>query len=378
MTDFSALGFDPAPGDVGVLDGYVDSLTAGCDGVDDALAMFDGDDDAAWVGQSATAFRATMSEDFRPHLADTGEALRTSRNALRTWSTQLAGYQQRAATLAERAQAATTRISSCESSHAAALRHRDDEDADPDAVSNAFAALNSAQGELEDIRGEARLLKLEVDDDASAAAHALNDAGSILADYKGNRFSNFLSDIGSGLADFGNWMMDNVVPILEDILRAALPIIAILSIFIPALGPIALGISIALVAIDGLQALTGRGSWQEFAVGAVGLAAGGLLGVAAKTLIGPGGQVLLPTIQGMTPAMAGGGGAAAGSLTVALNVNMQNMVANTYWMTNTAKGAVDDSQSFIESLGGPWENLRERVTNTVRGDGPKTDEELRA
>lgn len=374
MTDFSALGFDPAPGDVAVLDSYVDSLTGGCDGVDDALAMLDGDDDAAWVGKSATAFRATMSEDFRPQLADTGEALRTSRNALRTWTNQLTGYQLRAASLADRAQTARSQISSCESAHASAARNKDAEDADPDALSDAASALSSAQGELDDIRAEARALKVEVDDDASAAAYALNDAGSILDDYKGNAFSNFLGDAGEWLADAGDWLMENVVPILEDILRAALPIIAILSIFFPVLGTVALIMSIALVAIDGLQALTGRGSWQDFAVGALGLLAGGALGAAAKSLIGPGGQVLIPSIQGMTPAIAGGG-AAAGTVALALNVNLPNMVANTYWAFSTAKGAADNGQGFVDSLGGPWENLRERVVNTAQGNGPRTDEE---
>ncbi len=42
MTDFSALGFDPAPGDVATLSGYVDALTTSCEGVDDALSTMDG------------------------------------------------------------------------------------------------------------------------------------------------------------------------------------------------------------------------------------------------------------------------------------------------------------------------------------------------
>ena len=147
----------------------------------------------------------------------------------------------------------------------------------------------------------ARSLKTEVDDEAAAAARSLNDAGGILDDYAGNAFSNFFGDAGEWLADTGAWLMDNVVPILEDILRAALPIVAILSLFFPALGAVALVMSGILVAIDGLQALTGRGDWTDFAVGALGMLAGGALGMAAKSLIGPGGQVLIPSIQRMTP-----------------------------------------------------------------------------
>lgn len=375
MTDFSALGFDPAPGDVATLSGYVDALTTGCDGVDDALATMDGSDDAAWIGESATAFRAALSEDFRPHLTDTGEALRTSRTALATWTEQLSGYQRRAADLAEEANTASANIASCESAHTQAEAGKDAEDADPDAVSNAASALTNAEGELESIRARARQLKDEVDADAAVAAGSLLAASDTLNSYSGNAFNNFLGSAGDWLADAGTWLMDNVVPILEDILRAALPIIAILSLFIPVLGTVALVMSIALVAIDGLQWATGRGSFEEFAVGALGLLAGGALGQAAKSFIGPGGQVLIPSIQGMTPAIAGGG-AAAGSVAVALNVNLPNMVANTYWAMNTAMDAHSKGTDFVDSLTGPWQNLAERFDNTVHGRGPRTDEEL--
>lgn len=375
MTDFTALGFDPAPGDVATLSGYVDALTTGCDGVDDALATMDGSDDAAWIGQSATAFRAALSEDFRPHLSDTGEALRTSRTALSTWTTQLADYQRRAAALAEEAATASANVATCTSAHEQAEAGKDAQDADPDAVSTATSALSNAQGELESIRARARQLKVDVDADAAATAGALLSAGDMLRGYGGNAFSNFLGSAGDWLADAGTWLMDNVVPILEDILRAALPIIAILSLFIPVLGTVALVMSIALVAIDGLQWATGRGSFEDFAVGALGLLAGGALGQAAKSLIGPGGQVLIPSIQGMTPAIAGGG-AAAGSVAVALSVNLPNMVANTYWTMNTAMDAHSKGTDFVDSLAGPWQNLAERFDNTVHGRGPRTDEEL--
>lgn len=375
MSAFPALGFDPAPGDVGQLEDFVRGLSSGCDSVDDALAMLNGDDDAAWTGEAAVAFRSAMSEDFRPHLVDTGSALRTSRDALSAWTTQLSGYQARARDLEEQAAAVAMTVSSKATAKSKATDAADAEDADPDALSTATTALATAEGELADIVAAAHRLKSDVDSDAAVAAQELVGASETLGAYKGNAFSNFLEGAGDWLADAGEWLMDNVVPILEDILRAALPIIAILSIFFPVLGTVALIMSIALVAIDGLQALTGRGSWTDFAVGALGLLAGGALGAAAKSLIGPGGAVLIPSIQRMTPALAGGG-TAAGTLAVTLNINMSNMVANTYWMMSSAKDAHDNGQSFVESLGGPWQNLAERAENTIRGDGPKTDSEL--
>lgn len=375
MSSFPAIGFDPAPGDLAQLEDFVTGLSVGCDSVDDALAMLNGDDDAAWTGEAAVAFRSAMSEDFRPHLVDTGSALRASRDALGTWVTQLSGYQARARALEEQAAAAAATVNSKATAKTNAADAADEDDADPDALSKAATALTTAQGELDDIIAAARSLKGEVDTDAAVAAQQLVGASETLDAYAGNAFSNFLEGAGDWLADAGEWLMDNVVPILEDILRAALPIIAILSIFFPVLGTVALIMSIALVAIDGLQALTGRGSWTDFAVGALGLLAGGALGAAAKTLIGPGGAVLIPSIQRMTPALANGG-TAAGSLALTLNINMSNMVANTYWMMSSAKDAHDNGQSFVESLGGPWQNLAERVGNTVHGNGPKTDAEL--
>lgn len=375
MTAFPTLGFDPAPGDLTSLETFVAGLSTGCESVEDALAMLDGDDDAAWTGEAAVAFRAAMSEDFRPHLVDTGSALRTSRDALTTWVSQLTSYQERARGLEDDAVAAQAAVSSANTAHQSASEASEEEDADPDTLTSATTALATAQGELDEIIAAAHRLKGEVDTDAAAAAYELLGAGETLNAYAGNAFSNFLEGAGDWLADAGEWLMDNLVPILEDILRAVLPIIAILSIFFPVLGTVALVISIALVVIDGLQALTGRGSWTDFAVGALGLLAGGALGQAAKSLIGPGGQVLIPSIQRMTPALAGGG-TAAGTLAMTLNINMSNMVANTYWMMSTAKSANDNSQSFVDSLSGPWQNLSERLDNTIHGNGPRTDDEL--
>ena len=84
-----------------------------------------------------------------------GRGPRTSRDALRTWTTQLTSFQQRARVLAEEADAAATRIASCENAHATAVEHKDDDDADPDAVSDAALALGSAGAELDQIRAEA-------------------------------------------------------------------------------------------------------------------------------------------------------------------------------------------------------------------------------
>ena len=68
MAGFTALGFDPAPGDLGVIESLVDRLSATVQDVDDSLTGISGGDDAAWLGKSGDAFRATLAEDFQPQL----------------------------------------------------------------------------------------------------------------------------------------------------------------------------------------------------------------------------------------------------------------------------------------------------------------------
>lgn len=377
MTDFSALGFDPAPGDLATVEGFTDSLTVGCEGVEDALSMLDSDDDAAWVGKAAVAFRSAMSEDFRPHLVDTGEALRTSRDALSGWAGQLSLHQVRARSLAEEAAVAQAAVARCASAHDRAKSNADDEDADPDAVSDASRALGAAQGELEEIRQRAQRLKEAVDADAAAAAASLLAAGQILEVYHGNFLGDVLGDVGNWLADAGEWLMDNLVPILEDLLRAVLPIIGILALFIPVLGTVALIMSIALVVIDGLQALTGRGTWQDFLTGAASLALGVGVGKLAQTLL-PKGDILIPNFNSMTTMTPGGAMAVtqAPPIAISLQIHLPNFVSNTYWTSKTLLDAKDKGTGFMDAVAEPWQNLGERVQNTFAGNGPRTDEEL--
>lgn len=373
MSGFPALGFDPAPGDLALLEGFVDNLRAGADGVDDALAVLDGSDETTWTGLAADAFRANQSEEFRPRLVDSGRALRSSYGTLSTWVDELAEFQRQARRLEDDAASARATVSSREGARDDASSAAGDEGADPDAVRDATRALSLAQADLAAVLEEARRLKEAVSHRAAEIATLLEEARDDIGQYAGNWFSNAWDDA----VDFADKFMEYVVPILEDILRAALPIISLLSFVFPALAPIALGISIALVVIDGLQALTGRGSWGDFAVGVVGLGLGfavsGMTGV-----LGQGTSVLrinIPTI-GPNLAMAGGGAAAGGMVTVAsLSVSTAALTGTTFWAATTANDMYSNSKDFVESFAGPWSNLVERGRNLVDGEGPRTDEE---
>lgn len=349
MAGFTALGFDPAPGDLGVIESLVDRLSATVQDVDDSLTGISGGDDAAWIGKSGDAFRATLAEDFQPQLRASGAALRDSRDALRTWAVQLAAHQLAALRLEEEAADARSLVAT----RAASADQKSDDaaadDAAPDAAADAAsasAALLSAQGALQDVLTRARELKERVDQDASVTASSLISAQTSLDGYQESGWSSFWGSVG----DVGEWLMDNVVPMIEDLLRLVAPIISIAAIFFPALAPLALGIAIALVAIDGLQALTDRGSWGDFAVGVVGLAVGAAGGAAVTRAFGPSGQIPFAiNVNRMMPAVAGGG-AAAGSLAGSLSLNFKTMMSNAYWLVTSAKDINDNVHGYYDEV----------------------------
>lgn len=373
MSAFPALGFDPAPGDLSLLEGFVDNLSSGADGVDDALTVLDGANETTWSGLAADAFRANQSEEFRPRLVDSGRALRSSHTTLSTWVSELTEFQRRARVLEDDAAEARAAVNRSEGAREDADSTADGATPDPDAVRDAERALSLAQGDLASILAEARRLQESVSQRAAEIARLLESARDEIGQYAGNWFSNTWDDA----VDLADKFMEYVVPILEDILRAALPIISLLSFVFPALAPIALGMAVALVVIDGLQALTGRGTWGDFAIGVAGLA----LGFAASGLsgvLGNGASVLrinIPTI-GPGLATAGGGAMTGGVVTVAsLSISTGAIAGNTYWAATTANDMYSGGKDFLESIGGPWSNLVERGRNLASGEGPRTDEE---
>lgn len=167
------------------------------------------------------------------------------------------------------------------------------------------------------------------------------------------------------------------MPILEDIIDTIGPIVAVLALFIPALGPLALALAIAAVAIDGLQALRGEeGAAEDFFVGLAGLAMGGALGKLGKALGDGTRQVLVPVVQGSGGAALAGGGTAAGSLTLALRFSPKALQANTMWMATKMGEAHLAGGDLTTALGHPAANLIQRGRNLVTGHGPRTDQEL--
>ncbi|MFT4214129.1 MAG: hypothetical protein QM622_05060 [Microbacterium sp.] len=386
MSDFSALGFDPAPGDVSAIRSFITQLDRGARSTSDALSLMD-DGGGTWKGEAAVAFRHTLDNEFRPQLRDVRDAFVTSRDALSGWARELSGFQARARQLEQEAALATGSLSRRRNELAQA---RSEAQADPIAaatdtgLSDAARRLRAAQATLDDVRRRATALQTEADGRAAACAGQLEGGIALISAYAGSgwdRFTSWVSDVGSAIADGYEWFMDDVMPILEDIVDTIVPIIAVAALFVPALGPLALGLSIAAVGIDGLQALHGEeGAKQDFFVGLAGLAVGGALGKIGTALGNGTREVLLPAIQinsGSAMALAGGGSMAASTtLSIALHVNPQALQANTMWMATKLTEAHVAGSDLATSTGQPAVNLVERTRNLIQGNGPRTDQEL--
>lgn len=385
MSGFSALGFDPTPGSVGALHGFVRQLDSGVRSTDEALTLMNGGD-GTWEGEAAMAFRATLDNDFRPQLRDVNSAFRTSRDALSGWADELGAFQTRAEQLEAEAQLAVGTVGRRTRE---LMQAQDEARADPvaaagtDDLSDASRRARQAQGQLDEIRRRARALENEANGRAIACAGLLDDAVAAIAAYEGSRWDQFTSwvgDMGAAIADGYEWFMDNVMPILEDIIDTIGPIVAVLALFIPALGPLALGLAIASVAIDGLQALRGEeGAAEEFFMGLAGLALGGALGKVGKALGDGTRQVLVPTLSGGSGMLATAGGgvtAGAGAMTMALRYSPQAAMANTMWLSTKATEAQLASNDLVGALTQPVVNLGERGRNLIQGNGPRTDQEL--
>lgn len=382
MSDFSALGFDPAPGDISAVRGFIAQLDHGARSTAEALSLME-EGDGSWEGEAAAAFRQTLDDAFLPQLRDVHDAFAGSRDALSTWQTRLTDFQSRARLLEDEARAAQAVVNRRSSELAQA---RDDARADPVAaaentdLADADRRARTAQAGVDDVRRRAHALEREVDSAAATCASALKTGVALIAAYKGSRwdqFTEWVGEVGSAIADGYTWFMDNVMPILEDIIDTIGPIVAVLALFIPALGPLALALAIAAVAIDGLQALRGEeGAAEDFFVGLAGLAMGGALGKLGKALGDGTRQVLVPVVQGSGGAALAGGGTAAGSLTLALRFSPKALQANTMWMATKMGEAHLAGGDLTTALGQPAANLIQRGRNLVTGHGPRTDQEL--
>jgi hypothetical protein len=374
VTDFSALGFDPAPGDVSQGEQMARRLRSATTALEQIKDVLAGTGDQQWEGRTADAFRGAMAEELRPRIERVYASFSEASRAVDRWVEALPGYQSRAAALAREADAAKADLASAQST-LSGLGDKPGDDA-TDAEREAYdrskssgeSAVSSSQAALADVVRRANLLLGEASDSASTAARSVNSAREDAPDEPGlwDRITGALEGIGDFLGDVVEFIKDNWWDLLHQLVHITAQVLSIAAIFVPALAPFALGFAIADVVMSGIDWARGvPGAQEAFLTGALGLAGGAMLGQVFKGFMAAAGPALR---NGPFNLAIAGGGSTGGAAVAALSYNPAYGPALGGWMViqlHTAKGGADavetllgGNQYYSDSLARGWQQAR--------------------
>jgi hypothetical protein len=157
------LGFDPAPGDVGLTQSLARRHYQVAQEARQALAVIERLDLRAWQGQAGDAMRA-LQATFPPALRNTASAAETLQAATSSWAGQLSGFQAEADALERQAATASAQHQALQTQQAAL----------PSGSPVLTAALESSSTAVSGIQGQAQELHERY---LAAAAKTAADAG---------------------------------------------------------------------------------------------------------------------------------------------------------------------------------------------------------
>jgi len=379
---FAALGFDPAPGQLGHIEMLGQRFTGVSEALGDAHQVLTriGQADGIWQGAAARAFQSTVGE-LPEYLDQAHRSLGEASRALQLWHTDLASMQQRATALEAEAREALRALQQAQANPDLGLAGQHFPDTGSlqttqQRLDAALATVRAAETELEAVREQARRLLEQHTELAGEIARALNRAQEIAPEEPGF-FERLGESVGRALDDAVEGIRDSLVELAEaswqliennaNLIAAVSDVLADLSTIIGVAGdvagifptPVTLGLDVALNATSlGLQgaALGGHQLAREagadvhdftiamdvygLASGAVGLIPGptGLytdaagLGLQGGVELGSGGEV--PTFWGdlgdywvpKNPVQAGLHGANAAIPGIGLAVPLWNAI----------------------------------------------------
>ncbi|HET8604384.1 MAG TPA: hypothetical protein VFM09_10675 [Marmoricola sp.] len=288
---FAALGFDPAPGDLGEVETLVTDVRRASDALGEAadlLANLSRSTGSDWQGEAADKFREHADHELPKSLDHAHDSFVKAGDALQGWAGDLAELQREADGLEREAEQAKAQV-------AAAEQHLADVHANPyhvegpdpsgelaarasrlqqQAVGDATSAVDGARRSLQDVVRRARALQGRHHDAASTAARALHSAPDDLAPHKPGL-----------LASVGHWFRDHageIGDVLNDI-SAVAGIVALVT--PPPIDAIALGLSVGCaLGAAGMHAWAGEGLGTIALDGLGALPGIGVLGDAAKAV----------------------------------------------------------------------------------------------
>lgn len=286
---FPALGFDPAPGDLGEVQLLVDDLGRATEALGEAgdlladLARSSGSD---WQGEAAEKFRDHADRELPKALGHAHDSFAKAGTALKGWAADLEEFRREADALEREAAAAKDRVAAAEQ-HLAGVQASpyhvvgDDPTGElaararqmqQQAVDDASAGVTAAKGALEDVIDRAKKLQGRHHDAASRAAGALDSAPDNLAPHEPGLFESI-----------GGWLEDHAGEI-GDVLGDLSAVTGLLALVTPPpFDAIALGISVGCaLGAAGMHAWAGAGAGTILLDGIGALPGIGVLGEAAK------------------------------------------------------------------------------------------------
>ncbi|MFW6722168.1 putative T7SS-secreted protein [Streptomyces sp. MAR4 CNY-716] len=288
--DFPHLGFDPAPGDLDTVSRLVTAISTvtGQSGTAQSQLKRIGETDGIWVGKAADAFSDSVSE-IPPYLEKALTSLNAAHRALSSWETSLTGYQSRARKLEREAEDAAARVGSAQRAldglpgDTEGMTDKEKEEHKKEKKGKSDS-LDTANTELEAIRGRARALNAEFNGDAETAARQIKNAADD-APPEPNWFERRLDDLGNLLEAAWDTITDpNFWKLIGDILADVAMVIGIICLLAMPFGGIAglalIGLWVgagafaahAIALAGGAEGMT----WQTLAWDAAGVLAGGI------------------------------------------------------------------------------------------------------
>lgn len=356
--DFSALGFNPAPGDPDRGQQMASTLRTVTNALEEIKDVVTGEGDQSWQGLTAQGFHDLMGEEFKPRISDAYESFSAASRALDRWVHDLDGFQSRARALEREAEDVRAEVESRQSflglfgdrpeDEAKAREYDDDKDA-------ARRALDNSQAALADIVRRANTLAGEADSSAQTTVRLLQDARDVAPDEPGlwDKITGALGDLGEFLGDVVEYVKDNWWNILHQIVSITATVLAVASLFFPALAPFALAFALADVAMSGIDWARGvPGAKEAFLTGAIGLAGGAAFGKLASSFMKAAGPSLQTGMFRVVAQGGGGGGAIAAPVAAALQFNPTFGPALAGYLFIRAKDANDASEGLTALLGG--------------------------
>ncbi|NLU65953.1 putative T7SS-secreted protein [Streptomyces sp. HNM0574] len=173
--DFPALGFNPAPGDLGSVDSLTGKLDSARRSLDSAHLVLSriGKGGGEWQGDAANAFAEKVG-DLPKYVRDSRDAMQDAVSQLRSWHTALSSYQEKGRQYEAQAAAAKQTVTTREAEKERAVKAYNEASANPDLrLAGTYysdqAALDAAQRRIDAASGR-----------LNRADAALDSAGSRL------------------------------------------------------------------------------------------------------------------------------------------------------------------------------------------------------